>query len=119
MMIKYLEPDFKFENETGLLVQLVHEGWQQVNVLVSAKGSTRGGHFHKVSREAFYIVSGKCKLILETTEEKEENDLKPGDMFLVSPFQKHTFVFEEDTVMVSMYDMCVEKEDGSKDIYKE
>ena len=40
-------------------------------------------------------------------------------MFLVSPFQKHTFVFEEDTVMVSMYDMCVEKEDGSKDIYKE
>ena len=31
----------------------------------------------------------------------------------------HTFVFEEDTVMVSMYDICVEKEDGSKDIYKE
>ena len=30
----------------------------------------------------------------------------------------HTFTFIEDTVMVSMYDVCVEKEDGTKDIYK-
>lgn len=119
MLIKYLDTDFKFENETGLLVQLVHEGWNQINVLVSTKGSIRGGHFHKVSNEAFYIVSGKCKLILENAGEKEENELKAGDFFLVSPFQKHTFIFDEDTIMVSMYDICVENADGSKDIYKE
>ena len=39
-------------------------------------------------------------------------------MFMVLPYQKHTFTFIEDTVMVSMYDVCVEKEDGTKDIYK-
>lgn len=119
MLIKYLTPDFKFENETGLLVQLVHQGWEQVNVLVSAKDSVRGGHFHKISKEAFYVISGKCKLILETEKEREENELKQGDMFMISPYQKHTFIFDEDTVMVSMYDVCVEKADGSKDIYKE
>ncbi len=119
MLITMLKPDFEFSNETGLLVQLVHEGWSQINVLVSKANSTRGGHFHKVSREVFYIVSGKTKLSLETETENEEYILKEGDMFLISPYQKHTFSFIEDTVMVSMYDIWVEKEDGSKDIYKE
>jgi len=118
MLIEMLEPDFKFANDTGLLVQLVHEGWKQVNVLVSKAGSTRGGHYHKVSKEVFYVVSGELKLTLETDTEKEEYALKEDDMFLVSPYQRHTFSFMKDTVMVSMYDICVEREDGSKDIYK-
>lgn len=119
-MLTILEPDFKFSNETGLLIQLVHEGWNQVNVLISAKDSTRGGHFHKESREVFYIISGKTKLFLvnEKTAEKQEYILSEGVMFMISPYLRHTFMFEEDTVMVSLYDKCVEKEDGSKDIYK-
>ena len=72
MLIEMMEPDFKFSNETGLLVQLVHEGWNQVNVLVSNAGATRGGHYHKVSKEVFYIVSGSIKLLIETENEKEE-----------------------------------------------
>ena len=118
MLIEMMEPDVKFSNETGLLVQLVHEGWNQVNVLVSNAGATRGGHYHKVSKEVFYIVSGSIKLLIETENEKEEYILNQNDMFMVLPYQKHTFTFIEDTVMVSMYDVCVEKEDGTKDIYK-
>ena len=30
----------------------------------------------------------------------------------------HSFNFEEDTLMVALYDAGVEKEDGSKDIFK-
>ena len=118
MLIEMLQPDFKFANETGLLVQLVHEGWEQVNVLVSKAGATRGGPYHKVSKEVFYVISGEVKLTLETDTEKEEYTLKEADMFLISPYQRHTFSFAKDTVMVSMYDVCVEREDGSKDIYK-
>lgn len=118
MLIEMLKPDFEFSNDTGLLVQLVHDGWKQVNVLVSKAGSTRGGHYHKISREVFYIVSGETKLLIETANEREEYVLRKGDMFLISPFQRHTFTFAEDTVMVSMYDICVELEDGTKDIYK-
>lgn len=118
MLIEMLKPDFKFSNDTGVLIQLVHSGWNQVNVLVSKEGSTRGGHYHKISKEVFYIVSGKVKLTIQAEEKSEEYILQKDDMFLVSPFQRHTFAFLEDTVMVSMYDICVEKEDGSKDIYK-
>lgn len=119
-MLTILEPDFKFKNETGLLIQLVHEGWDQVNVLISEKNSTRGGHYHKESKEVFYIISGKTKLLLsdENTNESKEYILSEGEMFMISPYQRHTFTFEEDTVMVSLYDICVEKKDGQKDIYK-
>ena len=119
MLVKRMIPDFKYENENGSLVQLVHEGWNQVNVLYSQKGSTRGGHYHKENDEAFYIISGEIKLILETENEHEETQFTAGDMFTILPYQKHSFEFISDTLMVSMYNKGVEYSDGSKDIYTE
>lgn len=119
MLVKILKPDFEFSNENGSLVQLVHTGWNQVNVLDSKKGSNRGGHYHKENEEAFYIVSGEINLILDNGKEEEKTNFKAGDMFLIEPFLMHTFEFVEDTLMVSMYNQGVEHEDGSKDIYSE
>lgn len=119
MLVQKVEPDFIFTNENGCLIQLVHEGWKQVNILNSNKGSLRGGHYHKICREVFYVIKGKLKLTLEEGQEIEENIFTEGEMFLISPFQKHTFEFLEDTLMIAMYDKGVEMIDGSKDIYTE
>ena len=35
MLVKIMKPDFEFGNENGSLVQLVRDGWKQVNVLYS------------------------------------------------------------------------------------
>ena len=43
-MIKILKPDFVFEDERGSLVQLVREGYKQINVVVSKAGYERGRH---------------------------------------------------------------------------
>ena len=119
MLVKKLKPDFEFSNENGSLVQLVHEGWKQVNVLDSKKGSNRGGHYHKENEEAFYIVSGEIILTLDDGNDSERTNFKAGDMFLISPYLMHTFEFLEDTLMVSMYNHGVEHADGTKDIYTE
>lgn len=119
MLIKMLKPDFELKNEKGSLVQIVHEGWKQINVLNSMKGNNRGGHYHKENEEAFYIVSGEINLILDDGNTKEITNLKSGDMFLISPYLMHTFEFLEDTLMVSMYNFGVEHEDGTKDIYSQ
>ena len=47
MLIEYIKPDFEFKNENGTLIQLVHEGWKQVNVIFSNATGVRGGHYHK------------------------------------------------------------------------
>lgn len=57
------------------------------------KGSKRGGHFHKENQEAFYIVEGKLILILDENEEHEETEFSTGEMFMISPYQMHNFIF--------------------------
>lgn len=118
-LITYLLPDFSFSDDRGWLYQLCRDGWTQVNVSKSVKGVKRGGHYHKQTWEAFFIVDGKIRLRLEQGDQTEELTVKTGDFFCFPPFVKHSFEFESDTVMVALYDKGVELPDGTKDIYTE
>lgn len=114
------KPDFQFADGRGSLVQLVHEGFSQVNVLESKSGSTRGAHFHKRAREAFYVVNGSVEVTLIKNKETTETVIfRQGDFFEIFPFVLHTMYFPEDCLMVQMYNIPVENKDGTKDIFTE
>ena len=117
-MIEILKPDFQFGDERGFLTQLVREGYKQVNVITSKAGAKRGGHYHKLNREAFYIVSGSLDVTVRKDDKSEEYHFGPGDMFLIHPPVAHDFSYVEDTVLVSLYDRGVELGDGKMDIYQ-
>lgn len=117
MLIKFIKPDFVFNNDKGSLTQLVHDGWKQVNVITSVLGCTRGGHYHKFNDEGFYVVNGSFTLEVWKGEERETYEMKGGDMFLVLPYVFHTFNYHEDTLLVSMYSKGVELSDTEKDIW--
>ena len=118
-LVRVLHTDFEFADERGTLTQLVHEGFRQINVLTTKRGVTRGGHFHRVCREAFYLISGAVEVTLKTAERTETAVFHEGDFFAVEPFVSHSMFFPEDCVMVQMYDRPVEQPDGGKDIYNE
>ena len=118
-LVRVLHTDFEFADERGTLTQLVHEGFRQINVLTTKRGVTRGGHFHRVCREAFYLISGAVEVTLKTSERAETAAFHKGDFFAVEPFVSHSMFFPEDCVMVQMYDPPVEQPDGGKDIYSE
>ena len=118
MLIKILKPDFDFEDERGRLTQLVRSGYSQINVVSSAGGVFRGDHYHKENHEAFYVIKGSFRIVLSKDDEKEEYVFKAGDMFEVLPYVVHSFYYLEDSLLVALYDKGVEKEDGTKDIYK-
>lgn len=117
MLVTTIQVDFEYEDNRGSLKQLFHDGWRQVNVIKSFAGHTRGGHFHKNNKEAFYIIGGSVNLLLERGDITERHSFEAGDMFQIEPYVIHSFEFPEDTVLVSMYDLGVEEEDGTKDIY--
>lgn len=119
MLIQWLKPDFSFENEAGCLKQLVHEGYKQVNVITSVAGSVRGGHYHKYNTEAFYVLQGSFTLSLRRDGEREDYEIKAGDMFALPPYVGHTFSYHEQTVLVSLYSRGVELSDTEKDIWTE
>lgn len=118
MLIEILKPDFIHEDERGRLTQLVHEGYSQFNIVSSKKGVLRGDHFHKENREAFYVISGRFRLEAEKDGVKESYTFTQGDMFVIPDHVIHSFYYEEDTVLAIMYDKGVEKDDGTKDIFK-
>ena len=119
MLIEWLKPDFIFENDSGCLKQLVHDGWKQINVITSRAGSVRGGHYHKYNREGFYVVKGSFLLSVWVDGEKETYEMKVGDMFLIPPYVFHTFEYAEDTTLISMYSQGVELSEIEKDIWTE
>ncbi len=118
-MIEIVKPDFVFEDERGALVQLVHDGWKQINVAVSKAGFERGNHFHRLNREGFYVVEGCFTLEAKLGNKKEVYDFKKGDMFIINPDVIHRFIYHEDSVLVAFYDKGVELPDGTKDIIAE
>lgn len=115
--IEKIKPEFEFKNHAGKIIQLVHDDWKQVNVLLSNKGEVRGGHYHKINKEAFYVISGKVRVKIEKEGELCEQIFTEGQMFMFLPFQVHDMFFLENTVMVQLYSHGVEYGDGKKDIY--
>ena len=118
-MIKILKPDFVFEDERGSLVQLVREGYKQINVVTSKAGVERGNHFHRLNREGFYVVEGAFLLEVSLDGKIESYEFVKGDMFIINPMVMHRFVYREDTTLVAFYDNGVELPDGTKDIIAE
>lgn len=117
MLIDFFQTDFNFEDERGTLTQLIHTGYQQINVITSKKGVQRGGHYHRLNREAFYIVAGRVELTAKQGEMTEQHIFEQGEFFGIGPNVSHEFLFLENTVLVSMYDHGVEMSDGTKDIF--
>lgn len=112
-----LAPDFRFADERGSLTQLVHAGYEQVNVVHTKANVFRGGHYHKETSEAFYLISGAVEVLFQRDGETKTKQYRQGDFFQISPFVTHSMQFLDDTTMVAMYTKCVERPDGSKDIY--
>lgn len=116
-LIEQVPVDFSHLDERGSLIQLLHKDFSQVNVLRSNAGVTRGGHYHKVSKERFFIVSGNVEVTACKDDISEKYVFAEGDYFEVVPYVIHSMYFPKDCIMVQMYDIPVERSDGSKDIY--
>lgn len=119
-MVRQLKPDFEFNDARGAICQILSIPNSQVNYLFTKKGKKRGRHYHKENKEIFYMVSGRVKLYAEAVgnaKAQDEHTFQTGDLFLVEPLVVHDFTFLEDTQMVVVYDVGIEK-DGAKDIYE-
>lgn len=114
-----IDIDFELKDARGQLVQLIHGGYSQVNVLETKMGVNRGGHFHKICHEAFYIVDGKVEVTLKKGELTEKVIFGDKDFFRINPFITHSMYFLTDCLMVQMYDVPIEMDNGQKDIYTE
>lgn len=116
-LIERMTPDFRYSDDRGSLVQLVRRGFSQVNVVTSNAGEFRGGHYHKLNTEAYYIVDGKCIVTAKKEGKKETEIFSKGDFFRIGPYIIHDFDYIEDSILVTLYSLGVELNDYEKDMY--
>lgn len=111
--MRTLKPEYTRQDERGRLVQIVSGLWKQVNLLDIKKGNKFGNHYHKTKEEIFYIVRGH--IFLEIYNVKYEETLNKhfvtGQMFIVSPYDKHTLEAMEDTIIVEVLSEKYSEED--------
>ncbi len=117
MLMERLKVDFEHKDDRGTLTQLMHKGYSQINVVTSKGGVFRGGHYHKLNTEAYYIIQGSCRVTARSDGEEETEVFKAGDFFRIGPYITHDFDYLEDSILVTMYSLGVELGDGKMDSY--
>ena len=91
--MKKLEPYMMREDTRGRLVGLINEGsWEEFNYLETKAGNIRGNHYHKGTREGFFIIDGELDvLISSSTGSETKMRVSSGDVFIIEPGEVHTF----------------------------
>lgn len=119
-MYKLINRYFSYKDERGVIEGLVNFGnWQEINIITSYKNTVRGGHFHKKTKELFYILKGQIKAELydvNSADKKETVILKEGDIFLIEPYTLHTFTMLTDSQWINM--LSIKNDETSPDIHK-
>lgn len=98
MEIKKIKPSF--QDKRGMIQDILYKTpVDHVTVISSAKGVTRGNHFHKETIQWVYLYSGKIKSLTQKDREKVISAiLGPGDLLKTERFENHALHALEDSV---------------------
>jgi dTDP-4-dehydrorhamnose 3,5-epimerase-like enzyme len=97
--LKIYETKLLHADQRGRLVNLISTGcWQEVNHIWSLAGTERGNHYHRQTRELFYILCGYIQATVMNirTGQRTNIRLNPGMVVEIEQYELHTFVTETD-----------------------
>ena len=96
---------FQSQDQRGEIFGVGRFPWmQEINYIESLQGSVRGGHYHKETQELFFILAGEIKVEIEQLKTKERKTFifKKKDIFLIEPYEVHTFFILEDAKWINI-----------------
>ena len=103
----------------GLFMGIINFGdWEEVNYIETEANQVRGNHYHKKATEVFFILEGEIDIRVAKLNGEIINDFvaKKGSIFLIEPFEVHTFVCKTKCKWVNI--MSKRMDDDLGDIYK-
>lgn len=95
-------------DERGVFRGIINTGtWEEANFISTHAGEVRGGHYHKLTKELFYIISGRISILISDLSGNEINtfEVSEGSIFQVEPYEVHTFTCIEDSSWINMLSM--------------
>lgn len=114
-----IKPYFQKKDDRGQIFGISsNKCWKEINFIESNKGLVRGNHYHKKTQEGFYIISGEIKIniVNKKTNYNEEFIAKKGDIFVIYPYEVHTFKMIKKSSWINMLTVAMDQK--SPDIHK-
>lgn len=107
----------EIHDERGILTEVILGDWKQINTLFSKYGTVRGNHYHKKTKEFFYIINGGVNFTLMNIRSKKECLFTAiqNDLIVIPTYHFHKLEFLSDTLMLSGY--TIQYDPKKPDIY--
>ncbi len=92
--MKIFESYKHLRDSRGSFTGIINSGlWEEINYIETQAGQIRGGHYHRETKELFFIVEGKGEVTLHDLEGKQTKKFSfdKGSIFVIDPYEVHTF----------------------------
>ena len=78
--------------------------WGETNFVHTKSGVVRGRHYHRYTKELFYILSGEIQIDVVNIVDKSEHHFlaKPHMAFIIDPYELHTFTTTKESTWLNM-----------------
>lgn len=92
--------------------------WGEINYIETFKGVERGNHYHKATKELFYILKGNIHVRIYNLITKEQLifEATPNMIFIINPYEVHAFETLEDSKWINM--LSHKLDETNPDIFK-
>jgi quercetin dioxygenase-like cupin family protein len=98
---------------------LVKERIEYITLITSAKGTTRGNHYHKETVQYVYILEGKMKLLTRMPDQPVvATVLEKGDLAVTGHMEQHAMIALVDSAFMVFTRGLRGGEDYEKDTYR-
>lgn len=107
------------KDDRGAFYGITHKyTWGEINFIETRKGVVRGGHYHKYTKELFYILDGEIEIVVKNLVSHEEKTFvaTAGMIFILDPYEVHTFTTLTDAKWINM--LSHKMDEQSPDIFK-
>jgi len=116
--MKILSAYKNFADKRGVLKGIINSGeWHELNYIETFAGKMRGNHYHKTTRELFFIISGDIEVSISPIDRKktEVYHFHKGDIFIVEPLEIHAFICKTDAQWINLLSAKIDKK--NPDLY--
>ncbi len=100
--MKIIKIKESFRDKRGAIKDILYnEPIDHVTVIDSAKGVTRGNHFHKETIQWVYVLGGKLRSLTQREGEKVISKIiELGDLLKTDKYEKHALKALEDSIFI-------------------
>lgn len=103
--MEFLEKYTIQEDARGQFLGIINKyTWGEINFVHTKAGVERGNHYHRYTKELFYILSGEIQIDVKNIVDKSEHHFRatPHMVFIIDPYELHTFTTIQESTWINM-----------------